>query len=153
MVMKSVLLLVFIVSQTCYNGSVIPIDPLCKLWDWNNRKCLQCSEKSFRNPNGNGACNPVSNLCKTFSEINGLCTSCYAGYDLTQGDCALSNSNNGRPSDLGCKNWDWNKQVCLECSSGWVFNSKGVCTQVSSNCQSYDANGVCTGCYNGYTLS
>jgi proprotein convertase subtilisin/kexin type 5 len=150
--------------NSCYNGydltqgqcvlsstSTDNVDPSCKVWDYKFQKCIKCAERFVMRPNG--ACNPVSNLCKTFSEINGLCTSCHAGYDLTQGDCALSNSNNGQPSDLGCKNWDWNRQVCLECSSRWFFNSKGVCTQVSDNCQSYDSNGVCTACYYGYSLS
>lgn len=43
--------------------------------------------------------------------------------------------------------------LCVRCSQRYYFNSNKVCTQVSANCNQYDANtGQCTSCYQSYTL-
>ena len=66
--------------------------------------------------------------------------------------CVLSSPKG--PSDLGCATWDWNNQVCLQCSNRWFFNSNKVCTPVSNDCNQYDAaTGACTTCFKGYALS
>ena len=64
-----------------------PSDLGCKKWDWNNKKCLECSERwTFGSA---GTCIPVGNDCKTYNS-NGQCTDCYKGYNLNNGACALS---------------------------------------------------------------
>ena len=71
---------------------------------------------------------------------------------MKDGQCVFSDSNNAQPADLGCKTWDWDGQKCLECSTNWVFNSKGVCVPVSDQCKTSDASGACSSCYKGYDL-
>lgn len=127
-----------------------PSDQGCSKWDWNQNKCLACSLNWVFN--ANNICVPVSDFCKT-SNLNGACTSCYSGYDLNNGACLVSPSNTIRPSDLGCSNWDWNKNICLTCSTNWFFNSNKVCSQVSDLCKSHSSNGKCTSCYDGYDLA
>jgi hypothetical protein len=126
-----------------------PADLGCKTWDWTNQKCLACSNNWVFNTKG--ACIPVSDLCASH-DASGACLSCFVGYDLTNGQCVYSPSNNAKPADLGCKTWDWTNQKCLACSNNWVFNSNGVCVPVSDMCQSHDASGACTACYRGYDL-
>jgi len=126
-----------------------PADSGCKTWDWDNQVCLQCSDSWVFN--ANKTCVPVSDQCKTHAD-NGDCTDCYKGYDLKNGSCVFSDSNNAKPADLGCGSWDWNNQVCLKCSNNWVFNAKNVCVPVSDQCKAHADNGDCTGCYQGYDL-
>jgi len=148
---------------TCYQGYnleggkciiqdltlVLPADKGCSDWNWNAQLCLTCSNKWFMN--ADGVCVPVSDLCKT-SDPNGLCLSCFVGYDLVNGVCEFSSFNNAKPSDLGCSKWDWANQVCLECSKDWTFNAEGACVPVSDQCKSHNTNGLCTSCYSGYDL-
>lgn len=53
---------------------------------------------------------------------------------------------------FGCKNWtDGN---CVECSTGYVFNNKGVCCLVDEYCQQYNTDqGICEECYPGYSVT
>jgi len=95
----------------------------------------------------------ITDLCKTYSADSSACTSCFKGYDLVDGSCILSQSNNAKPSDLGCGIWDWDNQVCLSCSKGFVFNAKKICTPVSDQCASFDSqSGFCISCFKGYDL-
>jgi len=126
-----------------------PSDSGCASWDWDNQVCLQCSKNWVFS--SNGACVPVSDQCNTF-DASGSCTSCFKGYDLVNGNCVFSKSNNAQPSDLGCANWDWNNQICLSCSKGYTLNSNKICTAVSTQCNAYDTQGLCTSCYQGYDL-
>ena len=77
-------------------------------------------------------CVPISDDCSTF-DVNGQCTSCFKGYDVREGACIFSEFNNQVPFDLGCKTWDWDNQICLECSFRWV-QSDGRCLKVSDGC-------------------
>jgi hypothetical protein len=44
--------------------------------------------------------------------------------------------------------------TCLTCSSGYIFNSQGICTTVNTLCKDYDINtGACLTCYDGYIIS
>lgn len=96
---------------------------------------------------------PVSDHCAA-SNDQGLCSSCYKGYDLTSGSCIVSPSNTIKPSDLGCKNWDWDNNKCLECANWFFFDSSSKCVSVSSLCKSYDVgSGKCTSCFSGFTLN
>ena len=47
--------------------------------------------------------------------------------------------------------WDWDKQICLECSLRWVFGKNG-CEPVDSNCARHQNDGTCTACYGGYVV-
>lgn len=126
-----------------------PSDLGCATWDWENRVCLACSEKYFRN--SEGVCVPVSDQCAESAE-NGDCTLCFSGYDLVNGQCIFSEANNAQPADLGCGTWDWTNQVCLACSEKFVFNADGVCVPVSDHCAAHAENGDCTECFKGYDL-
>jgi hypothetical protein len=125
-----------------------PSDLGCGKWDWNNQVCLACSQGWVFN--SNKVCQSVSGQCKTWDN-SGACLTCYVGYNLENGACNLAPISG--PSDVGCAKWDWTNQVCLNCSARWVFDSKGKCSPVSSNCQSFNSNGVCTACYQGYAVS
>ena len=52
--------------------------------------------------NGDGICVVVNDQCKTHG-ANGLCESCFVGYDLVDGQCVFSPKNLEGPSDKGCK--------------------------------------------------
>ena len=80
--------------SSCYNGYAVSEegtcvkdsikdsrDLNCAEWDISGDFCLRCASQSFFN--GLGICQLVDPLCKTFSALNGACTSCYNGYDLS----------------------------------------------------------------------
>ena len=51
----------------------------------------------------------------------------------------------------GCKTWG--DVACLECSAGYFFNDKRICSQVSIYCKNFNrAVGVCEQCYLGYAI-
>lgn len=102
--------------------------------------------------NGNKVCIPTSEQCKTYDETFGSCTSCFKGYDLVDGSCVFSSSNNAKPSDLGCSKWDWDNQLCLACSKGYYLNDNRVCTAYSDQCKTISNSGLCISCYKGYEL-
>ena len=60
-----------------------PTDAGCKVWDWDNQKCLECSARWVFSA---GVCVPVDNLCKTWDN-KGVCVSCYSGYEVQEGKC------------------------------------------------------------------
>ena len=146
--------------QSCYKGynlkdgkcSQAPIEQVsdvgCATWNWNKQVCLQCSNNWVFNHNN--VCVPVSDQCATFDNT-GACRSCYRGYNLNNGRCELAPTQ--QVSDVGCGKWDWNKQVCIECSNNWVFNKFGVCVPVSDQCATFDNTGACQSCYKGYNLN
>jgi hypothetical protein len=148
---------------TCYHGydlnngtclfspsnNAKPTDGGCKIWDWKNAICVECSSNwAF---NENRICIPVNDQCRT-NDQNGLCASCYKGYDLVNGTCLFSPSNNAPLEDAGCKVWDYTNNKCSVCSHYWFFQNS-VCAQVSPHCQTFDiATGVCLSCFGGYDL-
>jgi hypothetical protein len=122
--------------------------PLCNTFD-STGKCTKCATGAYFN---NGVCVQANANCQTFSQTNGWCLSCYAGYSLQVGQCVLIPlcPANNAPSDLLCASWSGN--TCLKCSVNAYFNN-GVCTQVNPLCMTFDSsNGNCLSCYNGYTL-
>ena len=130
-------------------NTAAPSDLGCSTWDWANSKCLACSKRwAF---NAESVCVPVSDQCSAHDEA-GHCTKCYKGYDLKEGQCLYSLSNEAKPVDSGCGTWDWDNQVCLKCSEGWVFNAEKVCVAVSDQCKAHAENGDCTACFKGYDL-
>ena len=104
-----------------------PSDLGCKTWDWDNRICLECSARYVMI---DGACVAVSDHCAEHDEA-GACVACYKGYSVVDGECVADAIR--RPSDLGCKTWDWDNDVCLECSFRFVFQD-GVCVPVNDHC-------------------
>lgn len=125
-----------------------PSDPGCASWDWNNNVCLKCSNNWVFN--SNKVCVQVSSQCNTF-DSTGACVSCYTGYNLVNGACVLAPVQ--QVSDVGCASWNWNKQICLQCSNNWVFNANKVCVPVSDQCNTFDSTGACLSCYTGYNLN
>ena len=143
---------------SCYKGyrlvngkcELAPVEPIkdvgCGLWNWSQQKCIRCSDNWVFN---NGICVPVSDQCKTF-DSTGACVSCYKGYKEMNGKCELAPIQ--KPTDLGCHIWDWENQICKECSNNWVFNHQGQCVTVSDQCKTFDISGACRSCYKGYNL-
>ena len=151
----------------CYSGftlnngicEVTPHQPVSDVGchTWEAGVCTACSKNWVFN--SNGVCVPVSDQCQTHDLTYGWCTSCYAGYDLTEVldannnvvdvTCNFSPSNTAAPADLGCKLWE--AGVCKECSKNWYFDANGVCQPVSDLCKTFDAaDGLCLDCYAGY---
>ena len=96
-------------------------------------------------------CVPVSDHCAEHDD-KGACTACYKGYILDGAECVWDPSNDKGPSDLGCKTWDWDNQICLECSDRWVMTVDG-CVPVSDHCAEHDDKGACVSCYPGYLVN
>jgi len=132
-----------------YDVSVVPNSNLfCKTWSGST--CIECADRTFFD--ANGVCTSVSALCNTFDKSSGSCLTCFAGYDLLNGECVDSPSNTAKPADLGCGEWDWKNQKCLACSNRWAFNNDKVCVPVSDQCSTSDNAGKCLSCYSGYDL-
>lgn len=92
------------------------VSDLCQTWN-NNGFCTSCYGgytlyNGVCRPQGNegeiicpyrtvkkdGQCIAVNDLCNTWDETSGACTSCYGGYKLADGVCIIdggSNGNNG----------------------------------------------------------
>ena len=139
-----------LVNGTCvYSSSntAAPKDAGCS--KWSNGVCQECSSSWVFN--ANGVCIPVSDQCKTH-DASGNCLTCYVGYDLVNGSCLYSSSNNAKPTDGGCRTWDWANAKCTACSNNCVFNSNGLCIPVSDLCRTSSSEGLCTSCYKGYDL-
>jgi hypothetical protein len=123
-------------------------DEGCAKWDWDNQVCLQCSERYIMTKSG---CKRVSDHCADWDNAWGECTKCYKGYDLKDGECVWSSLNDQGAADEGCAKWDWDNQVCLQCSIRYEMTDKG-CKRVSDHCADWDSWGECTKCYKGYDL-
>lgn len=63
----------------------------------------------------------------------------------------MASGDNGNLDPL-CKKFDWQQQICLECSERSFKNQQGVCTEVNPLCKTYNQL-ACLSCYPGYTLS
>ena len=126
-----------------------PSDLGCKTWDWDNQICLECSHRHVMTNNG---CKPVSDDCADYND-QGYCEKCYKGYELNKkGECVWSAFNDEGPSDLGCKTWDWDNQICLECSHFWHMTDYG-CVPNDDFCSKHASDGTCSSCYPGYILN
>ena len=118
-----------------------------------NGLCVQCAYRFY---NLNGYCQAVSDQCYTWNSANGQCTGCYQGYKLQAGACVIGNSG-GSGGGSGntipnCAQVGANGQ-CVQCAYRFYIVN-GYCQAVSDQCYTWNsANGQCTGCYQGYTLS
>lgn len=57
----------------------------------------------------------------------------------------------GSTSDPNCRTFQG--LTCTSCYTGTFLSSDGRCRQVSPLCKTYDSNGACTTCYNGYEVN
>ena len=96
-----------------------------------------------------GECKQVNSLCKTFDPKNGICTSCYVGYEPALGTCVVNAAR-----DTNCRKFDpMNNNYCIECYQGYLPLS-GKCQGQNPLCKTANARtGVCESCWMGYTLS
>jgi len=146
---------------TCYSGYVIQgiicilggstnIDVNCAQFSTTNSSlCVKCSNNYYINPKG--VCAQFNTLCKTSNTTNGFCLSCYAGYSLQNGICAVGTGTTVN-SDPNCKSTDANG-VCTGCYSSFYL-SQGKCYRLDPLCKNYTASmSQCASCYDGYTLS
>lgn len=129
-------------------NTAAPSDLGCRIWNWTAGVCNECSFNWY--VDANGRCAEVSTYCQSHDASNGVCLSCYRGYDLINGTCVYSSANTAAPSDLGCRTW--NGSTCIACSQNWAFDSNGVCQQVSDSCKTHSGF-ECTSCYNGFVLN
>lgn len=93
-----------------------------------NGNCIQCN---FRYVLISGNCVAVSDQCKTWNSTTGACTSCYDGWDLSNGECT---TNPNKPPNCYTVDADNN---CIQCNFRWVLIS-GTCVAVSDQCQTWD---------------
>jgi hypothetical protein len=143
------------ICLACYQGYAV-VNGSCTVDQSNNgcavyngAFCSQCSKGWWQN--SQGVCVAVSDQCATWNQTNGFCLTCYGGYVLTNGVCAVNpNPFNGGNNALCAQ---WNGTNCLKCAARAYFNSFGVCTAVSDQCQTFDPlDGSCLSCYAGYKL-
>lgn len=135
---------------SCYQGyilsagkCILPSDPNCL--QWSGSTCVQCIPWTYYNGVN---CIQVSTACRTFSSVNGKCTSCYVGWNLSNGVCSVSASNN----DPNCKTFNSNG-VCTACYGGYYYDvGQGKCLVSTKSCNGMDFYGNCLGCYQGYYL-
>jgi len=140
--------------RSCYVGYVLsggkcvkapdaapegPSDLLCAKWF--NGVCTQCSRWAYPK---NGVCVQANPQCKTFDNTNGWCTSCYAGYDLTNGDCVaqipVQQAGPVGPSgpqlpanfDIYCKTYS--RGICQACFFGYKLTN-GSCVENFAECK------------------
>ena len=130
----------------CEKDESVVTDPYCA--EWKNGKCSKCSFGSYFGTSG--LCTTIDPLCQTWNEANGVCRTCYPSFELNNGKCVVSSNSN---FDANCAKFT-NKGECTQCSRGFYFNEKNVCTQVDPQCANFDSkNARCLGCYSGYKIS
>ena len=92
----------------------------------------------------------ANDLCKTFNDFNGHCTTCYVGYalDETTGKCLPSSTANAN-----CIKTDPNTNLCLNCTKGNYLDVQSVCQPIQAFCQIFNHQSkVCDTCFKGYRL-
>jgi hypothetical protein len=123
-------------------------DPNCKTSS--NGVCSQCYQGFYVNPT-TGICSVSNSNCQTITASN-TCSSCYAGYTLSNGDCIITTTVSGGAGDPNCKTSS--NGVCSLCYSGYYVNpTTGICAVSNVNCKTVSSLNACTSCYAGYTLS
>lgn len=125
---------------------VSSFDPNCNTF--NGSICTLCSKNFYLS--SEGKCKAVNPSCNTYDPSNGNCTSCFAGYEVQNGNCVLSQN---QPAIANCNLIDSNTGKCTKCSFGFFFDSNGICAQQNPNCKTFnDATSLCIECYSGYDL-
>lgn len=86
----------------------------------------------------------MSDLCKSWSTVDGQCMSCYYGYDLSAGKCTIYDPFCTIQSVDGC----------VQCVNRYYLDINLHCQVVNPLCKSYDPlSGACTDCFDGYKLA
>lgn len=134
-------------SYVVSNGSCVrdvngtSSDPNCA--SWLSGVCASCDTRTFMN--SSGLCENVNINCNTYNADNGQCTSCYAGYALSNGTCSPSTSPNS------CSKFNSNGS-CAECGTG-SYLSQGQCLTIDTQCANFSVSTqACTSCYPGYSI-
>lgn len=92
-------------------------------------------------------CKQVDPLCRTHDSNSGVCTSCYPGYTLANGQCSIVQA-----SQIPNCNVVNSAGACVECLSGY-YVSNGRCEAVSILCASYNQQtGQCLSCISQHFL-
>jgi hypothetical protein len=104
---------------------------------------MSCAFRTFMNRSG--LCQVVSINCNTYNTMDGSCTSCFAGFELTGGKC--------QPSLSASSCSQFNKDgSCAKCGAG-SYLSAGQCIAIDPQCADFDTNTQsCQGCYAGYSI-
>ena len=98
-----------------------------------------------------GICVGVDPLCKTHDMDNGMCTMCYEGYDLMEGDCRWSPENKFAPPYIGCRAFNALTRRCERCNDAFEFRG-AICYLRADYCAKREPNNDCSECIEGYEL-
>lgn len=116
-----------------------------------NQTCLTCYNGFYYNVNTK-ACVIGNANCKTSNSSNGLCLTCFDGYQLGGGNCVLASSViNNVGSNVYCT--QFNGTACVKCMNRYYVKDN-TCYSIDPNCLTYNATtGYCLTCYSGYSVS
>lgn len=122
-------------------------DPNCLIADEKNKKiCVKCIFRAYLDIN-TGACKQVNPLCNEY-DASGNCLTCWPGYALSNGTCAVK----VMPTPPNCNKID-NNGVCVLCSSDAYMDANKNCIQKDTNCKSYTSDySGCVNCYPGFIV-
>ncbi len=116
-------------NNSCIRDTIITIqEGNCA--QWLAGVCVKCANRAYYDINNN--CVMASDLCKTYNQFNGFCTSCYTGYalDSKTGVCSAS-------SNAVCTETD-SKNVCKKCIKGYYLDQTSECKGIDIQCQSFN---------------
>ena len=107
--------------------------------------CDECSQGFYYD---NVKCQQADPLCKTFNNRTGFCTSCYPGYQPSDGKCIV-----GKPVNIPYCDSVNAAGFCVECMENYYVKGN-QCQPVSILCGgNYNkVTGTCTSCVSGYFL-
>lgn len=127
-----------IIEDTCLPGIITSnFDPNCNTFSGSD--CAVCSKNYYLSTSGR--CQAVNPSCNTFNPSNGNCTSCFAGYEIKDGNCVIGQS---QPTIANCNSIDSKTGKCFKCSFGFYFDSNRICVQKNPSCKTFDdVNTLC----------
>jgi hypothetical protein len=160
----------YITSNTCiiqanYQGNLvvgsndIPAnqDPFCN--QYSQGVCVKCATRTYMDPTTQ-ICTQIDANCANWNSANGVCNSCYSGYEyvVQQNRCRLMNPEvtgiqlkSDLNTDVSCRTSDDNGR-CTQCIFRYVLNQNATCIKVSDLCKTWsETTAQCTSCYGGYT--
>lgn len=123
-----------------YETNCLPIDPLCSVYNTSKQACVLCLEGYQLDPRTMLCLKKVTCLAR---DQTGTCTSCFTGYqlDMISRQCLALPPN--------CQQMNTTSGVCAKCSDVTSLSPSG-CIFPTTNCTSYDFNGRCQTCSEGY---
>jgi hypothetical protein len=129
------------------NKTTNSADPNCRFTDPTGL-CTECFKGHYLS--AGKTCTSLDPLCKTYTQLQSACTSCYDGYALVKYSCVLSVQSNVS-SDPYCISTQ--NGACIACASGYYLNQLGTCLLINPSCKSIDTVGNCISCYQGYYIN